>query len=185
VIPATQVKTGNCIVLDGEPYVVTERRHVTQGRKPGKIQLKLRSVITGLATEKRFASSDKVEVATLEEKEMQYLYEDGTLFHFMNTESYEQIAVSAELVGDNRYYLTDGIVVRVMFFEGKPVGIEPPTTVVMEVVETVPGLKHATAQAQLKPAVTNTGLKVNVPPFVERGDKIRVKTETGEYLERA
>ena len=117
-IPATQVKTGNCVVIDGDPYVVIERRHVTQGRKPGKIQLKLRNVITGLQTEKRYASSDKVEVATLEEKQMQYLYEDGDFFHFMNTETYEQIALDTELIGDNRYYLVDGLIVSVMFFSG-------------------------------------------------------------------
>lgn len=183
-IPATQVKTGNCVVIDGEPYVVIERRHVTQGRKPGKIQLKLRNVLTGLSTEKRFASSDKVELATLEERQMQYLYEDGELFHFMNTENYEQIAIEADLVGDDRYYLTEGLAISVAFFEGKAIGVTPPKAVVLEVVETEPALKHATAQAQLKPAVTNTGLKVNVPPFIEVGDRIKVNTETGEYLER-
>jgi elongation factor P len=174
-IPATQVKTGNCIVLDGEPYVVTERRHVTQGRKPGKIQLKLRNVLTGLSTEKRFASSDKVELATLEEHQMQYLYEDGELFHFMNTENYEQIAIDTELIGDNRYYLTEGLVIIVSFFEGRAIGVKPPKAVVLEIAETEPAIKHATAQAQLK---------VNVPPFIETGDKIKVNTETGEYLER-
>ncbi|MBN2380383.1 elongation factor P [candidate division WOR-3 bacterium] len=183
-IPATQIKTGNCVVLDGEPHVVIERRHVTQGRKPGKIQLKLRNVITGLSTEKRFASSDKVEVAALEETEMQYLYADDNLYHFMDTETYEQVVVTADLIGDNRYYLTDGSLVTVMFFEGKPVGVNPPSTVILEITQTDPGLKHATAQAQLKPAETNTGLRVNVPGFVEVGDKIRIKTETGEYLER-
>lgn len=183
-IPATQVKTGNCVVIDGEPYMVTERRHVTQGRKPGKIQLKLRNVITGISTEKRFASSDKVEVATLEEIQMQFLYADGEIFHFMNTENYDQVEISVELIGDNRYYLTDGIVVSVSFFEGKPVGVTPPKTVDLEVTYTEPALKHATAQAQLKPAETNSGLRVNVPPFIEVGDKIRVKTDTGEYLER-
>jgi elongation factor P len=172
-------------VLDGEPYVVTGRRHVTQGRKPGKIQLKLRNVLTDLSTEKRFASNDKVELATLEEREMQYLYEDGELFHFMNTENYEQIAIDAELVGDNRYYLTEGLVIFVAFFEGRAIGVKPPKAVVLEIAETEPAIKHATAQAQLKPAITTTGLKVNVPPFIEAGDKIKVGTETGEYLERA
>jgi elongation factor P len=183
-IPATQVKTGNCVVLEGVPHIVIERRHVTQGRKPGKIQLKLRNVVTGLSTEKRYASSDKVEIAMLEEKDMQYLYEDGEFFHFMNTETYEQNAISGELIGDNRYYLTEEIVISVMFFEGKPIGVHPPKTVVLEIVQADPAIKHATAQAQLKPAVTSTGLKINVPPFVEQGDKIRVSTETGEYQER-
>ncbi|MBD3285132.1 elongation factor P [candidate division WOR-3 bacterium] len=183
-IPATQVKTGNCVVLEGEPHIVTERRHVTQGRKPGKIQLKLRNVVTGLSTEKRYSSNDKVELATLEEKEMQYLYEDGGLFFFMDTENYEQKPISVDLIGDNRYYLTDGAVITVLLFEGKPVGVRPPLTVVLEITYTEPGLKHATAQAQLKPAETNTGLRVNVPAFLEIGDKIRIKTETGEYMER-
>jgi len=183
-IPATQVKTGNCVVINGEPHIVTERRHVTQGRKPGKIQLKLRNVVTGLSTEKRYASSDKVEVAMLEEKEMQYLYVESELFYFMDTETYEQSAISVELIGNNRYYLTDGAVISVLLFEGKPVGVNPPQTVVLEITYTEPGMKHATAQAQLKPAETDTGLRVNVPSFVETGDKIRVKTETGEYMER-
>ncbi len=184
-IPATQIKTGNCVVLDGNPCIVTERRHVTQGRKPGKIQLKLRNVITGISTEKRYASSDKVEVATLNEEEMQYLYADGNLYYFMNTQNYEQIAIDGDLLGDNRFYLTESLIISVMFFEEKPVGEKPPQTVVLEITETEPALKNATAQAQLKPAMTNTGLKVNVPSFVDKGDKIRVKTETGEYLERA
>jgi elongation factor P len=138
-IPATQVKTGNCVVLEGEPYVVIESRHVIQG---------------------------------------------GELFHFMNTENYEQVAIEMRLIGDNRYYLTEGLVISVAFFEGKAISVRPPKAVVLEVAETEPALKHATAQAQLKPATTTTGLKVNVPPFIEVGDKIKVNTETGEYLER-
>lgn len=183
-IPATQVKNGNCIVIEGEPHVVIERRHVTQGRKPGKIQLKLRNVITGLSTEKRYASSDKVEVATLEEKQMQYLYEDGQHYHFMNTESYEQIALDAELIGNKKYYLSESMTLGVMFFQGKAIGVHPPKSVVLEIAETDPALKHATAQAQLKPALTTTGLKVSVPSFIEKGDKIKVNAETGEYQER-
>ncbi len=184
-IPATQVKTGNCVVLDGDPHVVLDRRHITLGRKSGKIQLKLRNIRTGLSLERRFASDEKVEIAALEEHDMQYLYEDGQLFHFMNTESYDQVAIEADLIGNNRYYLTEGLVISVMYFEGKPIGVHPPKAVVLEVVEADPALKHATAQAQLKPAVTDTGLRVLVPPFVEKGNKIRVNTETGEYLERA
>ncbi|TET22457.1 MAG: elongation factor P [Candidatus Stahlbacteria bacterium] len=184
-IPTTQVKTGNCIVVDGDPHVVLDRRHITLARKSGKIQLKLRNLRTGLSTERRFASDEKVEIATIEETRMQYLYEDGELYYFMNTENYEQIAINAELIGDNRYYLTEGLVISVSFFEGKAIGVRSPKAVVLEVVETEPALKHATAQAQLKPAVTNTGLKVNVPSFIEPGDKIKVNTETGEYLERA
>lgn len=184
-IPATQVKVGNCIVLESDPHIVLDRRHITLGRKAGKIQLKMRNLRTGLSTERRFASDEKVEIANLEEMQMQFLYEDGEFFHFMNTENYEQVAISPDFIGDNRYYLTEGLVISVVFFEGKAIGVHPPKTVVMEVVEADPALKHATAQAQLKPAVTNTGLRVQVPPFVEKGDKIRVDTETGEYQERA
>jgi elongation factor P len=162
-----------------------DRRHITLGRKSGKIQLKVRNLRTGLSLERRFASDEKIEVAVLEEIQMQYLYEDGEFFHFMNTENYEQVSISADFIGDNRYYLTEGIVISVVYFEGKPIGVHPPKTVVMEIVETDPALKHATAQAQMKPAVTNTGLKVYVPPFVEKGNKIKVDTESGEYLERA
>ncbi len=184
-LPATQIKRGMCIVISGEPYIVLERRHITLGRKSGKIQLKLRNIVSGLSTEKRFMSDEKIEIADLEEKEMSFIYEDGKNYHFMDQETFDEIEIDEEIVGENKFYLSPNLKVNVSFFEGKPIGIKCPKYVVLEVVETPPNIKHSTAQAQNKPAITDTGLRVLVPSFIEPGTKIKVNTETGEYLERA
>ncbi len=183
-IPATQVKPGMCIVIDGEPHIVLERRHITLGRGTGKITLKVRNLKTGDAFEKRFFSDEKVEIATLEEVEMEFLYNDNEFYYFMNIENYEQISLPVEAVGENKYYLTPNVRVYVQFFEGKPIGIKPPKEVILEVIDTEPTIKHATASAQYKPAILETGLKIQVPPHVNKGDKVKIKTETGEYIEK-
>ena len=130
-------------------------------------------------------AEDFVERATLDEREMQYLYRDGDAFHFMDTSSYEQLHIDAEALGDNVNYLIPDALIKVEFYGTEPVGIELPQTVDLVVEDTAPGIKGATASNQIKPARLETGLIVNVPPFVNNGDKIRVNTETGEYLSRA
>ena len=184
-IAATQMRPGNVIKHDGELYSVFSVNHRTPGNLRGFVQAKLRNLRSGSMMEHRFRSEDRVEQAILDEQEMQFLYQDAEGYHFMNTENYEQIRLSNEVLGDSASYLIPDVMIKVEFYEGKPVGIELPAIVVMTVVETEPGLKSATASNVTKPAKMDTGLIVQVPPFINPGEKIRVDTAEGKYLERA
>jgi len=172
------------IIYEGDLYRVTSVKHLTPGNKRGFMQTKLKNLRTGLGTENKFRSEDRVERATLETRSMQYLYEDGDLHTFMDTESYEQISLSAEDVGDILSFLLPNHIVQIEFFDGKPVGISPPPSVDLEVVETEPNMKGATASASYKPAKLETGITIHVPPFVQVGDRVRVDPSEGKYLER-
>ena len=182
---ATQMRPGNVIKHDGELYSVFSVSHRTPGNLRGFVQAKLRNLRSGSMMEHRFRSEDRVEQAVLDEVEMEYLYADGEDFHFMNTETYEQIHLAKEVLGEGANYLIPNVLIKVEFYEGKPVGVELPATVDMTVVETEPGLKSATASNVSKPAKMETGLVVQVPPFINAGEKIRVETTEGKYLERA
>ncbi len=173
------------VKMDGGPYRVVDLHHITPGNKRGHVQCKLRDIRSGRLVDYKFRSEDDVERAVLDEMEMQFLYRDGDMFNFMDTTTYEQIHISQETLGDQALYLLPESVIRVDFFEGQPVGVELPVTVDLKVVDAVPGIKGATAAAQVKPATLETGLVVSVPAFVNAGDVIRVNTETGEYLSRA
>jgi elongation factor P len=166
-------------------FRVLELQHVTPGNLRGFVRVKLRNIRTGALSDQKLRSEDEVERATLDEKSMQYLYRDGGSFHFMDTETYEQIALTEEVLGDAMNYLVAESVIEMEFYGAEPVGIELPQTVDLTVVETTPAIKGATASAQLKPATLETGLVVQVPPFVSEGDRVRVNTETGEYQSRA
>jgi elongation factor P len=165
-------------------YRIIELHHITPGNKRGHVLCKMRDIRTGRLVDNKFRSEDDVERATLDEHEMQFLYREGDLFHFMNTESYEQVHLSQEVLGDSALYLLPESVIKVEFYETEPVGIHLPLTVDLKVSDTVPGIKGATASAQVKPATLETGLVVNVPSFINTGDVIRVNTESGEYLGR-
>jgi elongation factor P len=184
-IQATKLRKGMLIVKDAELVRVVDCQHFTPGNLRGFVQAKLRQVKSGRQQDHRYRSEDFVERATLDEHEMQYLYADGDTYYFMDTTSFEQISMSAESLGDSMNYLLPESVIRVEFFDSQPVGIELPQTVDLKVMETTPAIKGATASAQLKPATLETGLVVQVPPFVAVGDRIRVNTETGEYQSRA
>jgi elongation factor P len=184
-IPATQLRVGMVIMYNNELYRVTNVVHITPGNWRGMVQTKLRSMRSGNSTENRFRSEDKVERVTLEQHEMEYLYSDGDQYHFMNTATYEQIALSAEDLGDAAKYLLPNVKLNVEFFEATPLGVSLPKTLDLTVTETAPGLKSATVTNSLKPATTETGLVVPVPNFIETGDVIRVDTETGAYVSRA
>ncbi len=173
------------IVHDGEPHRVLSVQHLTPGNKRGLVQTKLRNLITGLSIENRFRSDDRIEKAHLEQHEMEYLYSSDSEYFFMNTETYEQITLDREILGDNIYYLVPNLKLTVEFFDGRPVGIEPPKVVELKVVDTQPNLKGATATASQKPATLETGLVVNVPAFIETGETIRIDTTENKYLERA
>ena len=147
--------------------------------------MKLRNIRTGALSDQKLRSEDAIERATLDEHEMQYLYHDGSTFHFMDTTTYDQIQLTEEILGDSMSYLVAEATIRMEFYGTEPVGIELPQTVDLKVIDTAPGIKGATASAQLKPATLETGLVVQVPPFINPGDIVRVSTETGEYQSRA
>ncbi len=184
-IPATQLRVGMTILYNGEPYRVASVQHITPGNWRGMVQTKLKNLKTGSSVENRFRSEDKLEKAHLEQHEMEYLYSDGTDYHFMNSASYEQMALSADVLGDNVHYLTPNVKFMIEYYEGMPVGVDPPKVVELKVVDTTPNMKSATVTATVKPATLETGLVVNVPSFIETGEVIRVDTEEGKYLERA
>lgn len=183
-VQATRLRKGNLIRMGDALLRVVDLYHITPGNKRGHVQCKLRDIRTNRLVDHKFRSEDDVERATLDEHEMQFLYKDGDLFHFMNTESYEQIHLSQEILGDQALYLLSEMTINVEFYEQEPVGIHLPMTVDLKVTETVPGIKGATAAAQVKPATCETGLIVTVPAFVNEGDVVRINTETGEYLSR-
>ena len=184
-IQATRLKRGMLIKLENDLFRVLDLQHFTPGNKRGFVQAKMRNIRTGQQGDNKFRAEEDVERAILDERQMQYLYRDGDAFHFMDTSTYEQIHLDAEVLGDNASYILPEMVITMEFYGEEPVGIELPVTVDLKVVDTVPGINRATASAQVKPATLETGLVVQVPPFVNEGDRIRVSTETGEYQSRA
>jgi elongation factor P len=172
------IKVGNDL------FRILELHHLTPGNKRAHIQCRMRNIRSLTLADTKFRAEEDIERATLDEREMQYLYSDGNHYYFMDTSSFEQIHISEEALGDSKYYLIPDSVIRVEFYDVEPVGIELPPTVDLVVKETVPGIKGATASAQVKPATLETGLVVQVPPFINEGDKIRINTETGEYQSR-
>lgn len=181
---ASDIRRGNVIMFNGAPHRVLEFQHRTPGNLRAFVQAKLRNLKSGLSTEARFSSTETIERVQLEQHMMQYLYKEGDEYHFMNTETYDQISLDAEALGDNVYYLVDGIQIEMEMYEGRPIGIEPPGVIELTVVETQPEMKGATASGSPKPAKLETGLVVNVPPFVKEGERVRIDTATGQYLER-
>jgi elongation factor P len=184
-LQATRLKKGMLINVEQNLFRVLDVQHVTPGNLRGFVRVKLRNIRNGALADQKLRSEDSVERATLDERQMQYLYHEGEDYHFMDTSSYEQIHISSEALGDSVNYLKPEMTIQVEFYGEEPVGIELPQAVDLKVMDTAPGIKGATASAQVKPATLETGLVVQVPPFVNAGDLIRVNTETGEYLSRA
>jgi elongation factor P len=184
-ISTNQFKTGMAIVLDGELYIIVEYQHVKPGKGAAFVRTKLKSMKTGNIISKTFDAGEKFEEAFIEKKSLQFLYRSEETYHFMDLETYEQHAFSASQLGDAVYYLTDGLEVKGQFYRSQLVGLELPTAVVLKVAESEPGLRGDTSKAAMKPAVLETGLKIQVPLFIGPGDAIRVDTRTGEYVGRA
>ena len=178
------MKKGMLIKMGADLFRVLDLQHFTPGNKRGFVQAKLRNIRTAALSDHKFRSEDDVERATLDEREMQYMYKDGDSFHFMDTSTYEQLHIPAEVLGDSVNYIIPDALITVEFYGAEAVGIELPQTVDLKVEDTVPGIKGATASAQVKPATLETGLVVSVPSFINEGDRIRVNTETGEYQSR-
>jgi elongation factor P len=172
------VKFGNDL------FRVLDLQHVTPGNLRGFVRAKFRNIRNGSLSDQKLRSEDSLERAVLDEREMQYMYRDGDSFHFMDTATYEQLHIDTEVLGDAANYLMPEATIKVEFYGSEPVGIELPLTVDLKVTDTVPGIKGATASAQVKPATLETGLVVQVPPFIDVDDVVRVNTETGEYLKK-
>lgn len=182
---ANDIRRGMIVMHNGAPHRVMDFQHRTPGNLRAFVQAKLRNLRSGSSTEVRFSSTENVERAMLEEHEMEYLYSDGDLNHFMNTETFDQIALDNEALGDSLGFLVAGTRILIEFFEGEPIGVKLPPAVELTVVETQPEMKGATASNSPKPAKLETGVTVQVPPFIKEGDRIRVDPSKGTYLERA
>ncbi len=179
------LRRGRVFKHEGEVYVVVENTHVTPGKGRGMTQIKMKNVKTGAVVQRRFRPNDAVELVWVDKKEMEYLYQDGESYVFMDMKSYDQTPLGKELLGDDTQWLIPNITVTLELYDGKIIGANLPDTVEMEVKETDPVVKGQTATNQYKPAILETGVKVMVPPFISTGEKIRVDTRDGKYLERA
>jgi len=182
---ATEIRKGMILKVNNDPHRVLAMQHITPGNWRGMVQTKLRNLRSGSSAEIRFRSEDEVEKMMLDTKQMQYLYHDQHGYHFMDTETYDQVALADDDLGDTMSYVVPDAMVTMDWVEGKPVGVELPSAVDLRVVETAPGIKGATASAQRKPATLETGLTVQVPSFIEEGEVVRISTLDGGYLERA
>jgi elongation factor P len=184
-ITATQLRPGAVVMHNKDLHQVFSVDHRTPGNKRGFIQAKLRNLRTGAMIDHRFRAEDSVDKVVLDEVQMEFLYADGDDYHFMNIENFEQLHLNRDTLGDAVEYLTANLQIKIEFHEGKPVGVELPQTVDLKVIATEPGMRSATASSVTKPAKTETGLVVQVPAFINEGEKIRVDTSEGAYLSRA
>jgi elongation factor P len=185
VVSTGEIKRGMTIELDGQLYQILEFQHIKLGRGSAQVRMKLRNVRRGDTIEKTVQAGDRFQRARLDHRNVQFLYRDGDHYHFMDTASYDQLILDSDLLGDATNYLNDGMVAVLEEYEGDPIGVELPASVVLRIVKSDIGLRGDTAQGAMKPATLETGLRVNVPLFVNEGDKIRVDTRSGEYVERA
>jgi len=183
-LKATQIRIGMIIKHEGDLHVVYSVDHRTPGNKRGSMQTKMRNLRNGAMMDYRFRAEEFVEKVVVDEIEFEYLYSEGDRHHFMNTENYEQIALQNDIVGDAKDYLIPNMPVKVEYYDNKPIGVLVPDTVDLKVVDTEPSIQKATASAVMKPAKLETGLIVNVPPFVGNGDTIKVDTSEGRYIQR-
>ncbi|MGH9343807.1 MAG: elongation factor P [Terriglobia bacterium] len=181
---ANDLRPGMVIKHNGELFSIFRAEHRTPGNLRAFVQARMRNLRTGAINDHRFRSEDDVERAIIDETEMQYLYSDGDSFHFMNTENYEQLHLHKEVVGDRAQFMMPDVTLKVEFYEGRPIDIALPPTVDLKVIETEPGIKGGSATNVQKPAKLETGVIVQVPPFISEGETIRVDTEQGTYLER-
>lgn len=183
-IVATDLRVGNLVIYNGKPHRVASMMHRTPGNLRGFVQAKLVNIETGSNQEIRFATDDKLERAVLDEHKLQFSYKAGDDYHFMNTETYEMVELSKDVLGENTGYLIESMVISAQYFEGRVVGIDPPMFVMLKVTETTPNIKGAAVQNTSKPAILETGLEIKVPPYIEEGDTVKLDTRTGAFVER-
>lgn len=183
-VDTSQFRNGLKIVLDGQPFVMTYFQHVKPGKGGAFVRTKVKNLLNGKVLEKTFRSGEKVDEADIEERRMQYLYLDGENLVFMDQENYDQTPFGADVVGDARNFLKENMEVEALFWNGKPVNIELPAFVELQVAQTDPGVKGDTASGATKPATLETGAVVSVPLFIKEGETLRIDTRSGEYVER-
>ncbi|HIW14228.1 MAG TPA: elongation factor P [Firmicutes bacterium] len=184
-ITAGDFRNGVTFEMDGNVYSIIEFQHVKPGKGAAFVRTKIRNVISGAVTEKTFNPNDKYPTAYIERKDMQYLYEDGDLYYFMDLETYEQIPISANVLGDGFKFVKENMDCKVLSYKGNVFGVEPPNFVELQVTKTDPGFAGNTATNATKPATLETGAEIKVPLFINEGEMIRIDTRTGEYMERA
>jgi elongation factor P len=177
-------RRGLKIEVDGTPYSIAEFQHVKPGKGGAFVRTKLKNLLTGRVVDKTFRAGEKVEKPDLEEKTLQYLYSEGSQYYFMENETYEQTFLTQEQLGDNKNFLQENVTVAILYYQGKPIGVELPIFVELEVTKTDPGIRGDTASGGSKPATLETGTTIQVPLFVNEGDKVKIDTRTGEYIER-
>jgi elongation factor P len=183
-VSAGEFRKGMTIDIDGQVFTVVDFQHVKPGKGAAFVRTRLKNVITGAVVERTFNPTEKVDEAVIERKDMQYLYNDGNLYYFMDTETYEQIPLNYDKVEDAMKFLKENMIATIKFYKGEAFSVEPPTFVELKVVETEPGFKGDTATGGSKPAKVETGAVIQVPLFVNQGDIIKIDTRTSEYLER-
>jgi elongation factor P len=183
-VATADFRKGLKIELEGEPYIIVDFQHVKPGKGGAFIRTKLKSLVTGNVIDRTFRSGEKVQTPALEEKVMQYLYQEGDRYHFMDSNSYEQLALTGDHLGEDSVFLQENIEVKIVFHNGHPIGVELPTFVELKIVQTTPGIRGDTAAGGGKPATLETGAVIQVPLFLNEGDVIKVNTRTGEYIER-
>ena len=184
-ITAGDFKNGLTFEMEGKVYQVIEFQHVKPGKGAAFVRTKYRDVVTGATREASFNPTAKFENAVIERRDLEYLYNDGELYYFMDPETYDQVPLNADKLGDNFKFVKENIVCKILSYKGKIFGVEPPTFVELQITETDPGFKGDTATNALKPAKLETGAEIRVPLFINEGDMIRIDTRTGEYMERA
>jgi elongation factor P len=184
-MPATQIRRGMVLVFEGDPCRVLEFRHHTPGNLRAMVQAKLKNLRSGSSFEHRFRAADSVERASMETHDLEFLYKGGDTYHFMNTENYDQLEMDEEMLGDSAQWMQPGMKIQAEYYNGRPIGIQLPNSLTLEIVDTAPVMKTATKTASTKPAKLENGVTVNVPEFVSTGERVRVNPQTGEYVDRA
>ncbi|MCX5756122.1 MAG: elongation factor P [Gemmatimonadetes bacterium] len=183
--PATQIRRGMVIVFEGAPCRVLEFRHHTPGNLRAMIQTKLKNIRNGSSFEHRFRAADTIEKADMETQNLEFMYQGGETYHFMNTENFDQLEMDAEMLGDNAQWMQAGMHILAEYYDGRPIGIQLPQTLNLAIVDTAPVMKTATKTASTKPAVLENGVTINVPEFIANGERVRVNPTTAEYMDRA
>ncbi len=184
VVFTAEFRKGLRILVDNEPFVIVEFQHVKPGKGGAFVRTRLKSLVTGNVLERTYRSGDKAEVPELEEMQMQYLYKEEDRYYFMDENTYEQLFIDEDHLGDAKNYLKEGLVISVLMYQGKTIGVEVPNFVNLRIVQTEPGIRGDTAQNATKPALLETGYTIQVPLFVEQDETVRIDTRTGQYMER-
>lgn len=184
IVPTSEFRKGLKILLDNEPFTIVEFQHVKPGKGGAFVRTRVKSLVSGNVLDRTFRSGDKVEIPEMEEKEMQFMYKEGVNYYFMDVNTYDQLFVEEENLGDAKNYLKEGLTINVSFYKGKAIGVDLPNFVDLKIVNTEPGIKGDTAQNATKPAELESGFVLQVPLFVEEGDAVKIDTRSGQYITR-